>query len=251
MRSLSLASLLLGLVNISAALGRGHEVWKAQYPLEPGGKLSVENVQGDVAVQGWEWPRVEVEVVKTASTLSQHIDEVRIVVEQEGNSLALHTVYPPGLKEPIRVDYRLRVPRQVRLDALSTLQGNIAVQDVEGPIKAHCLSGDIRQVGVTGPVAARTIDGDIFAAIRSSPEQSRSLLLETVNGDVCLRLPAHTDADLEISTVAGRISSGYVLKSSSKAGDTVRWTRLGRGGVLISLRTVRGDIRVEEGGDVF
>lgn len=252
MKSVATMAVALGLATLGAVPARAQQVWTAQYPLPNGGRVSVENVQGEIVVEGWDRPEVQVLVTKTVrGGDASRLDDVRIVVERGENSLAFHTVYPEGLDEPIRVDYRLKVPRQARLDALSTLEGNVLVANVEGVVAARCLNGNIRGVNVAGELAARTINGSIVASLRSLPEAPGALHLDTVSGDIHLILPAHPNADLELSTVAGRIASGYALKVSSKPGDTIRRTRLGRGGTRVALRTVRGNIQVEEGSDVL
>jgi DUF4097 and DUF4098 domain-containing protein YvlB len=165
--------------------------------------------------------------------------------------LKFRTVYPPHLEEPVRVNYRLRVPRQVRLSSLRTLEGNIAVHDVEGSVDARTLSGNIAQMNVTGRVVARALTGSILVSLRALPLGTAPLLLDSVNGNVVLLLPPRSNADLELSTVAGTIEGNYAFQISSVPGDSTRRTRVGLGGVTVSLRTVRGSIRVAERDDLL
>jgi hypothetical protein len=51
--------------------------------------------------------------------------------------------------------------------------------------------------------------------------------------------------------VAGTIEGNYAFQISSTPGDNTRRTRLGEGGVTISLRTVRGSVRVAERNDLL
>lgn len=223
--------------------------WSGRFALPPGGRLVVENVQGDVWVEGWDRAEVEVVVAKTAWDSGDHLDDVRIAVEFGDQSLILRTLYPDDLDEPVRVDYRLRVPRQVRLDGLSTLEGDISVREVEGAVDARTLHGDIRQLDVTGSVVARTLTGNVAVSLRALPEAAVPLVLDSVNGNLDLVLPPRPNADLELSTVAGRIEGKYIFETSAVPGDTVRRSRVGRGGVRVCLRTIRGNIRVAERDD--
>jgi DUF4097 and DUF4098 domain-containing protein YvlB len=213
--------------------------------------VAVENVQGEISVEGWDRAEVEVTAAKISSSQSDHLDDVRVVTELGAGSLKFKTVYPPHLDEPVRVNYRLRVPRQVRLPSLRTLDGNISVRHVEGSVDARTLSGDIAQTDVTGRVVARALTGSILVSLRALPAGTAPLLLDTVNGNVVLLLPPHSNADLELSTVAGNIEGDYVFQVSAVPGDSIRRTRVGLGGVTISLRTVRGTIRVAERDDVL
>ena len=225
--------------------------WYGRYPLPVGGSVAVENVQGEISVEGWDRAEVEVTAAKIGTGEGDHLEEVRVVTEVGLGSLNFRTVYPPHVEKPVRVNYRLRVPRQVHLATLRTLEGNIAVHNVEGSVDARTLSGNIVQMGVTGRVVARTITGSILVSLRALPAGTAPLLLDTVNGNVDLLLPPRPNADLELSTVAGTIQGNYAFQVSSVPGDSTRRTRLGLGGVTISLRTVRGSIRVAEQDDLL
>ena len=225
--------------------------WYGRYPLPAGGSVVVENVQGEISVEGWDRAEVEITAAKMGTGQDDHLNDVRVVTEFGLNSLTFRTLYPPHLEKPIRVNYRLRVPRQVQLSSLRTLEGNIAVHNVEGFVDARTLSGNIEQMNVSGRVVARALTGSILVSLRTLPPGTAPLLLDTVNGNVVLFLPPRANADLELSTVAGTIEGNYAFQVSSIPGDSTRRTRLGLGGVTISLRTVRGSIRVGERDDLL
>jgi len=233
-------------LSASQMLERG---WYGRYPLQVGGSVAVENIQGEISVAGWDRAEVEVTAAKIGTGRGEHLDDVRVVAELGLQSLKLRTVYPHRLDEPVRVNYRLHVPRQLRLAWLRTLEGNISVHDIEGPVDARTLSGNIEQTGATGRVVAGTLTGSILVSLRALPASTAPLLLDTVNGNIVLLLPPQPNADLELSTVAGTIEGDYAYDVSSTPGDSTRRARLGRGGVTISLRTVRGSIRVAQRDD--
>jgi DUF4097 and DUF4098 domain-containing protein YvlB len=244
LRVLLLLVACFGMAGLSRSTYALERVWAKHFPLAPGGSVSVENVQGSVLVEGWDRAEVEATVAIRSQGASDSIDEVDVAVEARSGSLAFHTLNPAGLDEPVRVDYRLRVPRQVRLEQLSTLEGDIAVRDVEGAVKARSLHGDIEGVNVAGSVVARALTGNILVTLRRLPDPQFPIQLETLNGNVDLLLPARANADLALTTVAGRILGDYAFQVSSVPGDSTRRTRLGEGDVQVELRTVRGNIRV-------
>ncbi len=246
MRILAAFSMGLALLAATPSFALEQEVWSARYRLQPGGQVRVENVEGDIVVEGWERAEIELVAVKTTLGPANRLEDVRIAVDAREGAVAIQTVYlgPPGA--PVRVDYRLRVPRQVRLAPLRTVDGNIAVRDVEGAVTARSLHGNIGLAQVAGGVMANAVTGNIWASMRALPEAGPALLFETLNGDIELQLPARANADLEARTVAGRIESDYSLKVSSVPGDSAKRARLGRGGLRVQLRTVRGSIRVIE-----
>jgi len=221
-------------------------VWTTRVPLAPAGSVVVENVQGDIAVEAWDRAEVEIAVVKTASGPSGNPDDVRVEVESKDRALTLRTLYPQQSEDPVRVDYRLRVPRQVRLERLQTVEGTIMVREVEGSVNAHTLNGNIEQRSVSGNVVARAMNGNILVSLRALPDRNGAVQLDTVSGHIFLILPPRASADLQLSTVSGRIDSNYPLTVSQIPGDTSRRARLGEGGVQVRVRTVRGNIRVAE-----
>jgi hypothetical protein len=211
----------------------------------------VENVQGDIAVEAWDRAEVEVVVVKTVSATGANPEDVRVGVERGDRTLTLRTLYNGQSEKPIRVDYSLRVPRQVRLDHLQTVEGNITVRDLEGAVDARTLNGNIEQTNISGSVAARAVNGSIAVSLRALPESSDTVLLDTLNGHLFLALPPEANADLKLSTVAGRIDTRYAHSVSEVPGDNSWKIRLGRGGAKVRLRTVRGNIRVVENNDAL
>jgi DUF4097 and DUF4098 domain-containing protein YvlB len=237
---------LLGLAAASSPSYGAERVWAKRFPLPPGGRVLVENVHGSVLVEGWDRAEVEATVSMRSQSPGDRLDGVEVAVEVRSGSVAFHTLYPADLDEPVSVDYRLRVPRQVRLEQLSTLEGDIVVHDVEGAVKARTLHGDIEGLDVAGGVLARALTGNILVSLRRLPDRQFPVRLETLNGDVDLQVPAQANADLELSTVAGRILGNYAFEVSSVPGDSTRRARLGEGGLRVELRTIRGNIRVSQ-----
>jgi hypothetical protein len=221
-------------------------VWQRSFELPPGGHVSIVNMQGGVLVEGWDRSEVEATVAMQSKAPTDQLNDVQIAVEAIHGGVSFHTLYPAGLDTPIRVDYRLRVPRQGRLDDVSTLQGDIVVRDVEGSMQARNLHGDIAATNVSGSVLAHALTGNIMVSLRSLLDAKLPVQLGTINGNVDLQLPPQANANLELSTVAGNIAGDYPFQVSSTPGDTARRAQVGAGGTKIELRTVRGNIRVSQ-----
>jgi len=243
---LSLALVLWGLM--SPAYG-AERLWQKTLKLSPGGHVSVVNVHGSVMVEGWDRSEVEATVAMRSPGSTDQLDDVQVAVEAREGAVTFHTLYPPGLDAPVQVDYRLRVPRQVRLDEISTLQGDIVVRDVDGSIEARNLHGDIEGIDVSGSVVAHALTGNILVSLRALPDPRQPVQLGTINGNVDLVLPTQANADLALYTLAGNIVSGYPYLVSSTPGDSTRHAKVGAGGVPVELRTVRGNIHVGQRND--
>ena len=245
----NLALFLAALCGIAGGLSPAYGIegdWVKCFAFPAGGRVSVENVDGNILVEGWDRAEVEATVAMHTPGPQGRFDDIHVAVEAKAGSLAFHTLYPADLEKPVRVDYRLRVPRQVQLEELSTLQGAIDVRSVEGSVKARNLRGDIKGMDVAGSVEARALTGNILISLRSLPDAGGEVKLETINGNLDLLVSTKVNADLELSTVAGRILGAFPYEVSSVPGDSTHRTRLGEGGAHIELRTVRGNISVGE-----
>ena len=238
-----LAGILVLGTTLPSAFGT-ERVWEKSFEIPPGGHITVVNVMGSILVEGWDRSEVEATVAMRSEGATDQLDDVQVAVEARHDGVSFHTLYPSGLDTPVRVDYRLRVPRQARLDDVSTLQGDIVIHDVDGAIEAHNLHGDIEGINVRGSVVARALTGNILISLRSLPDRSQPFTLATINGNVDLLMPAQANANLELSTVAGNITGDYPFQVSSTPGDSTRRAQVGAGGVTVELRTVRGNIRV-------
>lgn len=220
--------------------------WTGQYPLAAGGRVSVDNVQGSIWVEAWDRAEVELTIVKTAGDTATSLNDVDVAIQPGRDWLRVQTLYPCSSEEAVVVDYRLRVPRQVQLEGLHTVNGSITVRGVEGSVEARTFNGDIEQTDIAGSVNARTLNGGVRVALRALPETSGALQLESINGDVQLLVPADANADLSLSTVAGRIQCHLPFTTGAGGGENTARARMGRGGLPVRLRTVRGNIRVAE-----
>lgn len=249
--AMGLGSLLSVAVVAVPALSRTLQSWTARYPLPPGGRVTVAHVQGSISVEGWDRAEVELTVMKGVASQGAPLEEVRVAIEPHADSLDVHTLYTGETKDPAVVDYRLRVPRQVRLEDLHTVNGDIVVRDIEGAVEARTLNGNIVESSICGSVVAHTVNGNVSVNMRSVPGRDGILQLESINGDVYLLLPARANAELEMNTVAGRIESAHPFTAGAVLSDTAVRARLGRGGVRVQLRTVRGNIRLAEVEDLL
>jgi len=221
-------------------------VWPAQaaevlvrtFPLAWGGTVAVENVYGSIQVEGWDKAAVEIIVIQAEGARS-----ARIEVEADPAALAIRTRYPAGSDEPAPVEYWLRVPRQVALQALTTINGSIRVERVEGSVEAVTVNGDIELNGVAGAIVARTVNGTIGAALRGLAALPVPVELESVNGNLWLGLAPRLAAEVEMRTITGGFDSEFPLVASASEPDTVRAV-VGQGGPRLHLETVRGHIHL-------
>lgn len=69
------------------------EEFHQQYPLAANGSVTLKNLNGWVHISGWDQNQVKVDAVKRART-KRRLDEARITVENQSNSIDIRTRYP-------------------------------------------------------------------------------------------------------------------------------------------------------------
>jgi len=128
----------------------------------PGGTIRFDHSFGDLYVEGWDRPEVEITVIKSIPKVElgviqspsgdcSRLEGVQFTTEHpSANELAIRTTtgsdgffrHPFGGKGPVTVRYELRVPSDSRL-IIHHGGGNILVGNVTGGVEATNRNGDI------------------------------------------------------------------------------------------------------------
>ncbi|MGD1093547.1 MAG: DUF4097 family beta strand repeat-containing protein [Bryobacteraceae bacterium] len=123
------------------------------------GAVRLENSFGEVDIDGWDRPEIEVTVVRSTERLydakeraeaQRRLDSVHITAKQNGNDVVISTVYPPrnvlthplSRRSDIEISYRIRAPRASRL-IIDHNNGGVNVSDISGDIHATVTNGQI------------------------------------------------------------------------------------------------------------
>jgi DUF4097 and DUF4098 domain-containing protein YvlB len=229
------------------------------YPFSANGRISLENINGDVRVAAWDRNEVMVHAVKRAYR-QERLDEVTIDIDATADSLRIKTEYPHRnqtfynkgdrkLENPAEVEYTLTVPRGARLDAIEAINGNVELTSLTGDIKATAINGTLKATGLTGEVRVSTINGELNASFTSLSE-AKGINLSSVNGPLVLTLPSDAQAQLKADTVHGGISNefGVPVRNGKYFGHALS-ALLGNGGARIRLNNVNGPIAIGRASD--
>src|SRR5437660_10038529 len=92
LRATALAVLLLAVIWTVPSLAISKE-FNQSYPLQPGGSLELQNVNGTVDVQGWDRNEIEVHAVKTAKHKESDMERVSIEVYVRPDASSIGTRY--------------------------------------------------------------------------------------------------------------------------------------------------------------
>ena len=230
------------------------EEFHQTYPLAAGGRVELDNVNGDVHISAWDRNEVKVDAVKYAGT-KERLDEARIEVEAGSDTVSIRTRYPDhnhtfngGWNDPAGVEYTLSVPRNARLDEIKLINGALDIHGVAAEVRASCINGRMIAEGLQGRVKLESVNGRMearFERLADSPIE-----LSSVNGSIDLTLPSDAKAELEASTVSGGIDDGFGLRVRRHrfVGQDLRG-ELGGGGTRIRLSNVNGRIEIHHAND--
>lgn len=213
---------------------RYKEDFQQSHAMKPGGRLSLENMNGSVEIYGWDENKVEITGTKYARS-EQVLQALKIDIVATSDSVRIRTVPPSGHRGGMGARYVIRVPRKIEIDRvassngrvhlegvdatarLRTSNGSVRILRVKGAVEVdtsngsveltehvgsavlHTSNGAIRADGVRGQFEASTSNGSITANI-SDPEPSRPVKLDTSNGSINLTMAAIRGNDIHATT---------------------------------------------------
>lgn len=241
------------------AAGELREEFHQIYTLQPGGRISLDNISGAVRLAAWDRNEVRVDAVKRAYT-AEKLREAEIRVDVTPDAVRIKTKYPfnstswtddeDGRRHnPAEVDYTVTVPRRARLDSITTINGPVDIEGVAGDCIASSINGRLTARGLTGEVKLSVINGRLDATF-DRLDETRSISLSSVNGPIALIIPSDAQAELRANTVHGGISNEFQLpvRHGNYVGRDLAG-RLGRGGARIKLENVNGPITIRHAAD--
>jgi len=242
LRAIALSVLLLTVLWAAPGLAISKE-FNQSYPLQPGGSLELQNVNGTVDVEGWDRNEIEVHAVKTAKHKESDLERVSIEVEARRDAVSIATRYPQNEGVEVAVDYTIHVPHGARLEHIGTVNGTLKIAGVENVEDLHTVNGNIEVYEAGGTVHAHTTNGNVHLELAKLPDKTGATA-ETTNGSLVLAVPSDIQADLEARCLNGNFYSELPLTLESNQRPREVHGKLGRGGAPIQLRTVNGGIRV-------
>jgi DUF4097 and DUF4098 domain-containing protein YvlB len=242
LRATAVSALLLTIIWAAPGFAISKE-FNQSYPLQPGGSLELQNVNGTVDVQGWDRNEVEVHAVKTAKHKETDLERVSIEVDAKPDAVSIATHYPQNEGVEVAVDYTIHIPHSARIEHIGTVNGTLRIAGVESVEDLHTVNGNIEVFEGGGSVHAHTTNGNVHLELARLPEKTGASA-ETTNGSLVLAVPSDMQADVEARCLNGNFSSELPMTMESNQRPREMHGKLGRGGAPIRLRTVNGGIRV-------
>lgn len=224
--------------------------------IAPGNRIEIENILGDVQASYTSGDEVVVHAIKTGRDSDPA--SVTIEVVRHGDGVTICAVYPdvpgrepneclPGLQgnmssrdNDVRVEFTLLVPAGVEFVG-RVLNGDVEAVNLQSDVVANTLAGDVT-VTTAGIADATSSAGSVNVTIgRADP--GRDLAFIAIHGDVTVRIPSNTNAEVLATTGTGTIASDFSL------GGTPTWRTgtLGNGGPRLTLSAMDGNVSLRRG----
>src|SRR5947209_12225051 len=125
-------------------IGTPHSEFRQTYTLCPNGRVTIQNLYGEVSITAWDRDEVLVEATKRASD-ARRLDDARIVVEPSSGTLSIHTQYTGADAEhPASVEYRIMVPRNATLEQIKLVDRGRPISGGPGALRDTSRDASIR-----------------------------------------------------------------------------------------------------------
>jgi DUF4097 and DUF4098 domain-containing protein YvlB len=235
------------------------EEFHQTYPLAANGRISLENLNGNLRITVGDSNEIQVNAVKRAYN-PQRLAEAKIEVTATADAIRIRTEYPDReqnftsdergrYNNPATVDYSLVVPRQARLDSIDLINGSMDIDGVEGDVKASSVNGKVVARGLRGEAKLNTVNGSVDVTF-TQLDATKPLSLGSVNGTVVVVIPSDSNALVRAETIHGAIRNdfGLPVKDGEYVGHSL-YGQLGTGGSRIKLGNVNGGITIKRAED--
>ncbi|MET0595520.1 MAG: DUF4097 family beta strand repeat-containing protein, partial [Polyangiaceae bacterium] len=253
-------------------------------PAKANGVVDIDVPNGDVKIIAWNKAEVNVkgQVDGAGLEVSTSSDRTRVRVagrrDQGETDLEIHVPAASRIEfKGVSTTIEVRdVTGALRLQSVSgdinvagspsdvdvhSVNGQVDLTVRSAAVNARSISGGVRVVGARGramidsvsgscsleggdftEVEMRAVSGDLnFTGALSA---QGSFEFKTHSGDIELRIPAATNADVELRTFNGSLKSALSAGGSKQSTSALDF-RVGNGGAKVRGRTFNGDIRVQ------
>jgi hypothetical protein len=225
--------------------------WVRSYEIQPGGRLDIINVNGQIEASPSTGTKVEVRAIREAHAGNEEASREMLRMAEMREEVAPDRVSIQGPQGPenggfgrrrISIKYEVRIPAGLNL-LFRTQNGEVKLENIQGVrIEASSTNGAITGRGISGALEASTVNGGITMDLEAVTGDTRMV---TVNGGIMLSVAPSVNADLEATVVNGgvRVQDGLSLSNDEHSRQRVAG-RIGSGGPRLIVQTTNGGVRV-------
>jgi len=225
-------------------------------PMDPEGRIQVDNMAGSIKVSGWDKAEVEIR-----GQLGERVDELEITETSGGLRIRVHNQDNQRRLDESHLQLQIPHGASVEMESisadmtvvglnndsiiLSSVSGDLEVNSQTGHLEAESVSGDVNFVGTAPRLTIETVSGEI--EVQGAEGEVR---VTTVSGDLVLQGGAVNLGRFE--TVSGNlelnlaVSDGGRLSADSMSGDVTLVLPADQQAEF-SAQSYSGDIRTDFG----
>lgn len=215
-----------------------------RFPVQPGGRLHMHDISGDVTIRSWDKPEVYILERRRMDVFTREEAEEALKRAQAGYRQVGNTVEVDGSEFHRRwteSSFAVQVPARFDVE-VATSGGNLSLVSVHGAIKLKTAGGDITMRDTGGEAQLSTSGGDIVVEGNDG-----MLTAVTAGGDISAR---RISQRAKLTTSGGDIESheiGGTVEASTAGGDITVSDCKGH----VTVKTSGGDILLTNvGGEV-
>jgi DUF4097 and DUF4098 domain-containing protein YvlB len=231
--------------------------WSGKIPVSSW--IRIKNLNGDIEVVASEGSTVEVTAEKRWDRGNPA--DVRFEILKDGDNVTICALWDnfreaycdedsynhrgnSSRRDDVHVYFKVKLPKGVRVLA-SAVNGSVDISGARAQVKAGSVNGEVVVSTSTGPVSASSVNGSVRVNMESL-ESTEAMSFSSINGSVSLTLPASFDAELNMSTVNGRVRSDFPITLEGRIDPRRMRGTIGKGGRQVKLSTVNGNIELRK-----
>jgi hypothetical protein len=235
------------------------EIIEKNIEISPKTQLIVINFNGNIQVEVWDQPNVNVKVEKKSYFGRKELSKVTVETNVSENILTLKTI---NLEESVNIttDYLIKVPSNMFVTSIMSENGNISVKQtkgdlftqtsngsitlekIDGWISAITKNGIVKATNTTGINKIQNLNGSIEADIANFPQEGTQIT--TNNASITLKISHKAGMYLDLATSNGAIDvKGFGDKNASLR-NTQYEAKILEGGKTLFVRTDNGNISI-------
>lgn len=234
-------ALALGLVSTAASAATPIDQTR---PLDPRGRVEIENPKGRIEVRAWNRAEVRIE-----GSLGAGVEKLDI--DQDGDALRISVRYPDrdglsrllgGNRRTEPTTLRIMVPQRADLDISSVSADVLAWGVSPSSLSIDNVSGSTTVAAAADDVEVNSVSGDVDLTINRA-----NVEVDSVSGSI--RLSGRLGREVAVESVSGRVEVQVLdtpverFEGNSVSGDMDIRTALAPH-ARMELETVSGDVRL-------
>lgn len=270
MRLTAMAAALLTANLALAADVQQKKEWTETFQVGANPQLQISNIWGDVTVTAGKPGEITVGIrefrrAPDQSRFDRSLEVIPLNIHADANRVEMEVGRRDGIWHErdyckgCRVDYQFeaRVPPGTLLDVSTVNDGKVKVSGINGLVNAGNVNGPVTVSDATNCEQIESVNGAVLVTFNTAP--SRDCGIETINGDIHVRVPEGTGLDVAMDLSNGTMLSElpvdpFAIPASveeTRTGGRYQYrvtqaagVRLAGGGPVFSISSMNGDIRI-------